>query len=726
MINNIPQELRQLPQWACARADKAPLDVKTGKLADPTDPATWATFEQACAYADQYGLHVGFMLSADDPFCIIDLDDKPAKPATEAQKIRHRKILDACQSYTERSSGGRGFHIVVRGSVPSGVHRDNVEIYSEKRFMICTGAVVRPLPIVDQQHLLDVLYAEMTAQDAAKATVDVPPLPPIDDEEVLTKARTMYGHRFESLWSGDWQQLGIGDGSQSAADFDLAVKLCEFTSDDEQVKRLFLQSALGQRDKAAKRKGYLDKQTIPKARRAADAERAKSEVGRRLGQALVARWQAETDAETAQGFSLPIPRLRPEAYYGILGEIAVAGSEQTEAVPAALAINTLARFCATVGPALHVTIGDDWRSLRPFTLIVGPTSKGRKGTSAQLPNRIFAYVDQLLGWPLRYETSVSSGEGLVWMVRDEKRTEIKGVVVVEDPGITDKRVLLEISEFSGVLAQAKREASVLTSVLRDAWDGRRLSTPNKNTPCSATSAHFVVLGHITREELTKLLTNTDIKNGFANRFMMVYSARQRIVDDPQPTEESAVHGFAQRIAAAVSAAWARHSAPVQLSDAARQRWIQIRRDLENRTRTSVLESLMARADTYVRILAPAIALINQEQTVEREHLDAALAWVDHWEDTANFCFTAAAQYDEMVQSKTLADEIIEAVRKHGGRQVPRTVIYDELTNRGKRKDRSKAIFEKAIAALQNEAPPRIVISKIVGKGRPTNLFSLAA
>lgn len=25
MKNNIPLELRQLPQWACARADKAPL-----------------------------------------------------------------------------------------------------------------------------------------------------------------------------------------------------------------------------------------------------------------------------------------------------------------------------------------------------------------------------------------------------------------------------------------------------------------------------------------------------------------------------------------------------------------------------------------------------------------------------------------------------------------------------------------------------------------------------
>lgn len=720
MKNNIPQELRRLPQWACARADKSPVDPKTGGDAKSNDPATWATFEQAEAYADQYGLRVGFMLSADDPFCIIDLDDKPTKPATEEQRKRFSKIIEEFDSYTERSTSGTGVHIVVRGAVPSGVNRDNVEVYSERRFIICTGDVLRSSPIADCQPLLDILHAEMVKQQLP-ATVDMRPLPPVGDEEVLTRVRAMYGRRFDALWSGDWQQLRIGDGSQSPADFDLAVKLAEFTSDDEQVKRLFLQSALGQRDKATKRRDYLDKETLPKARRAADAERLKVEAGRSSAEAILARWQAETDAEAAQGFALPTPKLRSEAYYGILGEIAVAGSAHTEAVPAALAINALGRFCATVGRVPYITIGDDWRSLRPFSLIVGPTSKGRKGTSAQLPNRIFEHVEVLLGLRLNYETSVSSGEGLVWMVRDPK---VNSLGEVEDPGISDKRVLLEISEFSGVLAQAKRETSVLTSVLRDAWDGRRLSTPNKNNPCSATNAHFVVLGHITREELTKLLTNTDIKNGFANRFMMVYSARQRIVDDPLPTPEATIHGFAQRIAAAVSAAWQRHTAPVQLSDTAKQRWVQIRRELDSRSRTSDVESLMARADTYVRMLAAAIALINQEQLIETEHLDAALAWVDHWEDTANFCFTAAAQYDEMVQSKTVADEIVEAVRKHGGREVPRSVIYDELTNRGKRKDRGKVVFEKAITALQNEAPQRIVITKILGKGRPTNLFSI--
>ena len=92
MKNNIPLELRQLPQWVCAAADKKPLDPKTGGAASVTDSTTWAAFDVACAYADQYGLRVGFVLAESDPYTIIDLDDKPERPATDEQKARCAKI----------------------------------------------------------------------------------------------------------------------------------------------------------------------------------------------------------------------------------------------------------------------------------------------------------------------------------------------------------------------------------------------------------------------------------------------------------------------------------------------------------------------------------------------------------------------------------------------------------------------------------------------------------
>jgi primase-polymerase (primpol)-like protein len=73
MINNIPLELRQLPQWVVAAADKKPLNPKTGGAASVTDSATWAAFDVACAYADRHDLRVGFVLAESDPYTIIDL-----------------------------------------------------------------------------------------------------------------------------------------------------------------------------------------------------------------------------------------------------------------------------------------------------------------------------------------------------------------------------------------------------------------------------------------------------------------------------------------------------------------------------------------------------------------------------------------------------------------------------------------------------------------------------
>jgi hypothetical protein len=90
-----------------------------------------------------------------------------------------------------------------------------------------------------------------------------------------------------------------------------------------------------------------------------------------------------------------LPKLRPEALHGVLKWIADAGSANSESVPAALAMNTLTRFCAVLGINPVIEIGDEDRSLRPFVLVVGPTGFGRKGTSAALPNKIFRQIESM-------------------------------------------------------------------------------------------------------------------------------------------------------------------------------------------------------------------------------------------------------------------------------------------------------------------------------------------
>ena len=144
---NIPAELRELPQWVIAdmslgadgKPKKHPLNPRTGAMASVTDPSTWGTFHDAISSGSKF---IGFVLSESDPYCIIDLDDKVDRPATDDQKAIHQRIMSALPTYTELSVSGRGWHLIVRGSVPSGVNRDNVEIYSSGRYMICTGNVV--------------------------------------------------------------------------------------------------------------------------------------------------------------------------------------------------------------------------------------------------------------------------------------------------------------------------------------------------------------------------------------------------------------------------------------------------------------------------------------------------------------------------------------------------------------------------------------------------------
>lgn len=43
-FKNIPEELKQLPQWVC-RGNKVPFNLATGEPAKAGQPATWARFE---------------------------------------------------------------------------------------------------------------------------------------------------------------------------------------------------------------------------------------------------------------------------------------------------------------------------------------------------------------------------------------------------------------------------------------------------------------------------------------------------------------------------------------------------------------------------------------------------------------------------------------------------------------------------------------------------------
>lgn len=127
---------------------------------------------------------------------------------------------------------------------------------------------------------------------------------------------------------------------------------------------------------------------------------------------------------------------------------------------------------------------------------------------------------------------LGSGEALVHRVRDAKTEEFDesknpNAIKIIDPGISDKRVLIQESEFVSVLKIAGKEGNILSPILRAAWDGDDLQNAVKGNPAFATKPHISMIGHITPGELKKHLARVDMTNGFANRFAWCLSTRPK-------------------------------------------------------------------------------------------------------------------------------------------------------------------------------------------------------
>jgi putative DNA primase/helicase len=142
---NIPQELKARPQWVVwkavgAKPDKVPYSPRTGRRASSTDILTWSTFQEALeAYENGDYAGLGFVFSSADPYTGIDLDDCVDEDGEIA--LWALEIVRYFDSYTELSATGTGLHVIVRGEIPNR-RKDEVEVYSSKRFFTVTGHVV--------------------------------------------------------------------------------------------------------------------------------------------------------------------------------------------------------------------------------------------------------------------------------------------------------------------------------------------------------------------------------------------------------------------------------------------------------------------------------------------------------------------------------------------------------------------------------------------------------
>jgi putative DNA primase/helicase len=150
-LDNIPEELRQRPQWLVWKLEQR--DGKPTKVpyiaggvgrASTTDLMTWRTFEEA-VQALKTGRYsgVGFVFCSADPFVGVDLDNC-RNPETGEVAEWAQKVIDSFTDIIllEASPSGCGVHLITKGVCREGVNTKSVEVYGQDRYFTVTGAAL--------------------------------------------------------------------------------------------------------------------------------------------------------------------------------------------------------------------------------------------------------------------------------------------------------------------------------------------------------------------------------------------------------------------------------------------------------------------------------------------------------------------------------------------------------------------------------------------------------
>lgn len=258
-------------QWVCWNYSKdkgkVPIDPLTGALASVTDKDTWGSYEQVLNAVEEYGCSgMGFVVTADDPICGIDLDNC-IDPDTGKIEPWALQIVSDLWTYTEVSPSGTGIRAFIKGTKPGSKCRtENIEIYDHDRFLTVTANVLNGVDIEERQDELEALYTQIfgdasphresaVVEDKVEHTIP-------EDDVLLAKARNAStGAKFCQLYD---QGNTYGYQSASEADLALAGYLAFWTGKDaERMEDLLWQSAL-RREKWTSNRSYIPR-TVGKA-----------------------------------------------------------------------------------------------------------------------------------------------------------------------------------------------------------------------------------------------------------------------------------------------------------------------------------------------------------------------------------------------------------------------------------------------------------------------------
>ncbi len=395
----------------------------------------------------------------------------------------------------------------------------------------------------------------------------------------------------------------------------------------------------------------------------------------------------------------PAPeQLDDAAFHGLVGDFVRLVSPHTEADPVALLSQLLAGFGNLVGRGPHFVAEADQHFPNLFIALVGASSKGRKGSSWGHVQRLLRAIDE--EWAKeRQQSGLSSGEGLIWAVRDPITNWSRGEEVTRDAGVDDKRLLALESELASVLRVLGREGNTLSALIRRAWDLGNLRSLTKNSPATATDTHVSIIGHVTRDELRRHLDRTEMANGFANRFLWLFVRRARVLPEGGNLQIDDLAPLIRDLKSVTERVRKKGVYELRRDSASRDLWRAVYPELSE-GRPGLLGAVISRAEAMVMRLALVYAVLDGSDSISELHLRAALALWDYSEASARHIFGDST-------GDPVADEILRALRMNP-EGLTRSQIRDLLG-----RNRRSAEIDRALRVLLDH---RLAHSKVEGTG----------
>ncbi len=223
------------------------------------------------------------------------------------------------------------------------------------------------------------------------------------------------------------------------------------------------------------------------------------------------------------------------------------------------------------------------------------------------------------------------------------------------------------------------------------------------------------------------MDSRELTNGFANRFLMFWAERTKMLAFPRATRQDDVDALAQRVLEVLTfckaSRWAeKDHMLVDLSPSARTRYeVLYHGELNDNAAGERITALIERRAPMLLRLAMLFALCDLTTTVQVHHIDAALAWVRYSVESVKFIFGSAAAEVETKEVNDTAQKIVVFLQTH------KRVTRKQITADCFKGHANKTRIDTALDELLSCNPPDIAVREDrSGAGRPTKFYELYA